>query len=267
MAAAADPPPLPTTTTMIKKAYADTPHGQVHYRYAVPAAPAAADADAAAPVVPAARDALVFLHKSASSSASFERLMAHFAARGHACYAPDMPGFGGSFDPSPAAAAEIAARGTRWYVDLFTGVFASLGLGSFHVIGHHSGASLAVEMAAVRPELVRSACLVGASIMSAEDRAKMKEQFFAPFNAPVADGSHLQKTWDYLAGMGVGDDLALHQREALDHIRAWRGRNQIYGAIWAQDKEAYFRQVRCPVVALCARDDGELFPLPFTPSL
>ncbi|KAI1340160.1 Alpha/Beta hydrolase protein [Xylariaceae sp. FL0016] len=227
----------------IKKAYVDTPHGQVHYRYALPSHPG--------------KDTLIFLHKSASSSASYERLISHYAPLGHPCYAFDMPGFGSSFDPSPAATAEIAAQGTRWYVDLFMQCFASLGLlgAGLHIIGHHSGASLAVEAAAAYPEPVRSICLVGASVMSAAQRAAMKEKYFAPFNAPVGDGSHLAKTWDYLRSMGVGEDLEVWQREAVDHIRAWKGRNQIYGAIWAQDKEAYFRKVKCPIVAMCARDD------------
>lgn len=227
----------------IKKAYADSTHGQVHYRYALPAEPT--------------KDVLVFLHKSASSSVSYTKLIEHYSALGHACYAPDMPGFGGSFDPSPEAIEEITAKGTRWYVDLFMGVFKSLGLAEkgFHIIGHHSGASLATEMAAVYPAEVKSICLVGASIMSAEERARMKELYFEPFNRPVADGSHLLKTWDYLRHMGVGDDLDLFQREAVDHVRAWKGRNQIYGAIWGQDKEAYYKVVKCPIIAMCARDD------------
>lgn len=41
--------------------------------------------------------------------------------------------------------------------------------------------------------------------------------------------------------MGVGENLELFQREVIDHIRAWKGRNQIYGAIWDQDKEMYFK--------------------------
>ncbi|ETS84137.1 hypothetical protein PFICI_02162 [Pestalotiopsis fici W106-1] len=226
----------------IRKAYADSSYGQVHYRYALPSV--------------VTGDALVFLHKSASSSVSYTKLIQHYCGKGHTCYALDMPGFGGSFDPDPATIEEILSKGTRWYVDLFKTVLASLGIVSgFHIIGHHSGASLATEMAAMYPDDVKSICLVGASIMSAEERAKMKEKFFAPFNQPVPDGSHLLKTWDYLRGMGVGDDLDLYQREAIDHVRAWKGRNQIYGALWDQDKERYFKMVKCPIVVMCARDD------------
>jgi pimeloyl-ACP methyl ester carboxylesterase len=137
----------------IKKAYANSIHGQVHYRYAVPSAPTG--------------DTLVFLHKSASSSASFTKLIEHYSSIGHPCYALDMPGFGCSFDPTPVAIDEILTKGTRWYVEVFMEVMESLGIVAkgFHLLGHHSGASLATEMAAVYPQHVKSVCLVGASIM------------------------------------------------------------------------------------------------------
>ncbi|KAK3068094.1 hypothetical protein LTS18_000818, partial [Coniosporium uncinatum] len=73
--------------SILKKAYVDTTHGQIHYRYILP------PAQHLAKIHP-----ILFLHKSASSSASYESLMEHYASQGYACYAPDMPGFGGSFD-------------------------------------------------------------------------------------------------------------------------------------------------------------------------
>lgn len=77
------------------------------------------------------------------------------------------------------------------------------------------------------------------------------------------------KTWEYLARMGVtsagactypptscsDEDLDLWHRELLDHVRGWKGRMQIYGAVWACDSETLFKQVKCPVLALCAKDD------------
>ncbi|KAI1844673.1 hypothetical protein JX265_007064 [Neoarthrinium moseri] len=227
--------PLP-----IKKAYIDTQYGQLHYRYVKP---------------PASKDVLIFLHQSATSSASMTRLIDQYSALGYECYAPDMPGFGGSFDPPEEAIKEISNRGTRWYVDLYLWVFEKLGLKKLHIIGHHTGASLATEMAAIKPEVVKSMCLIGTSVMTAAERAEMKARYFAPFNKPVADGSHLQKTWDYVAKLGADGDLEVHHQAALDHIRAWKGRNQMYGAIWDQDKEKCFQAIKCPVIALCAKDD------------
>lgn len=234
---------------VIKKGYVDTPSGQIHYRYANPSGTNNADRT------------IILLHKSASSSVSYEKIMRQLCSKGYRCYAPDMPGFGGSFDPTPGIVEDILQKGTRWYVDIFMAAFQSLGIigqgqGQVHIIGHHSGACLATEIAAVYPELVASISLVGPAVMSAEERAEMKKQYHAPFNKPVADGSHLQKTWDYLRKMGVGADLELYQREAVDHIRAWKGRNLIYGAVWAQDMLGYIQSVKCPILLVCAKDDA-----------
>jgi len=124
-----------------------------------------------------------------------------------------------------------------------------------HIIGHHSGGVLAPEIAATYPDLVASICLVGPAVMTATERAAMKEKYFAPFNEPVRDGIHLLKTWEYLGDMGVGEELGLWQREVLDHVRAWKGRNLIYGAVWEQDAERIYADVKCKILLMCARDD------------
>jgi pimeloyl-ACP methyl ester carboxylesterase len=229
---------------LVKKAYIDISESQqLHYRHIVPK-------DGSSGVI-------VFLHKSASSSSSWEKLMLCYASKGFSCYAPDMPGFGESFDPTPTQAEDINRTGTEWFATIFMAALKSLGVTKqpFHIIGHHSGASLATQIAASHPDLVQSICQIGATTIDYAERQRMREIYLVPFNAPVADGSHLQKTWDYLGKMGVGDDLELQQREAINHIRAWRGRMLIYGAVWNQDAEVLFMQVKCPILVLCAKDD------------
>lgn len=49
--------------------------------------------------------------------------------------------------------------------------------------------------------------------------------------------------------------MVTFQRDGLDHIRAWRGRNQAYAAVWNYDCIAGFQNVNCPVMAVCAKDD------------
>ncbi|CZT20640.1 uncharacterized protein RCC_06498 [Ramularia collo-cygni] len=231
-------------TLSIKRAYIDINDSQqLHYRHVVPE-------DCGSGVI-------VFLHKSASSSSSYEKLMLHYASEGFSCYALDMPGFGGSFDPTPEQIAEIDRTGTEWFADIFITALNALGITKhgFHIIGHHSGASLATQIAVSYPESVRSICQIGPTTIGYEERQRMREIYLVPFNQPTPDGTHLQKTWDYLGKMGIGEDLELRQREALDHIRAWKGRMLIYGAVWNQDAETLFMQVRCPILVLCARDD------------
>ncbi|KAK5173985.1 uncharacterized protein LTR77_001064 [Saxophila tyrrhenica] len=231
---------------IVKKAYIDvsSTNQQLHYRYVLPTS--------------TSKDStIVFLHKSASSSVSWERLMCHYAAEGFSCYAPDMPGFGMSFDPTEQQAAEIEQAGTKWYAEIFLDALKQLGVTKqkFHIIGHHSGASLATQIAADHPDLVASICQIGATTIGYEERQRMREIFLVPFNQPTEDGSHLQKTWDYLGKMGAQTSLHLRQREVIDHVRAWRGRMLIYGAVWNQDSETLFKKVSCQVLVLCARDD------------
>ncbi|KAK5124172.1 hypothetical protein LTR85_001875 [Meristemomyces frigidus] len=229
--------------TSIKKAYADTPLGQVHYRYAAP------------PPGTPTKDALVLLHMSASSGASMEALMGILVPAGHPCYAPDMPGFGSSFDPTSDP------PNIGWYVELYADhVFPAMGLqpGRFHLIGHHSGGVIGLDMAVSHPQLLKSLVSIGPAVMTAEQRSEMRTKYVVPFNQAEPSGAHLLKTWEYLSDQAHNiptTELSLLQREAIDHIRAWRGRLQIYGCVWSQDSERLLEEVKTPTLALCARDD------------
>lgn len=107
----------------------------------------------------------------------------------------------------------------------------------------------------MRPDFVASICLIGPTVITEGERLTMKEIYFKPFNDPQSNGSHLQKTWDYLKNMGLGEDLKLWQREAVDHIRAWKGRTLIYGAVWPQESQDMYIKISCPILLMCARDD------------
>lgn len=217
----------------LKHAYADTRHGQIHYRFWHN------HTSTALPVV--------YLHKSASSSAMYETLIKGLSDF-FSGYALDTPGFGQSYDPDETP-------NTGYYIDTFIEALDDIGLKRFHLVGHHTGACLGVEMAARFPQRVASLVMMGPAILTAEERHEFRAHYSTAFNRPAVDGSHLQLTWDYLKRMGVGDSLALHQREFLDHCRAWKGRVQAYNAIWDQDCHQLFQQVICPMLATCAEDD------------
>jgi pimeloyl-ACP methyl ester carboxylesterase len=243
----------------ILKAYANTPLGQIHYRYSIP--------HGSIPPKPAGNN-LLMLHMSATDSASFTSLMEYYTMAGYTCFAPDMPGFGGSFDPAPDPPA------ISWYVKLYNGIFSRMPEfeGGCHVIGHHSGGGIGTELAVLHPNFVKSLTLIGPAIMTADERAAFAETTMVAFNKPVADGSHLSKTWEYLTQTEqpgwlhpIGNEpgcasVDLIQRETLAHARAWKGRLQIYSCVWKHDGRDLLPQVKCPVLALCAEDDL-LWPL------
>lgn len=213
----------------IRKGYVDCTAGQLHYRYCD------------GPGTP-----IVFFQQTASSSKMYLKLMQALAGR-HRMIAFDTPGFGESFDP-------VAQPTLAQYADWLLEGIDALGLAHFHVFGHHTGACLAVELGARHPARTASLMMVGPVPLTAEEREQFSRTFGAPI-APTADGAYLTETWEYLRNLGAGADLALHHRELVDTVRAWRGRAQAYAAVWAQDWSALFAQVRCPLLLLCAEDD------------
>jgi pimeloyl-ACP methyl ester carboxylesterase len=98
-------------------------------------------------------------------------------------------------------------------------LFQTLGLSKFHIMGHHSGPSLATEMAGTYPSSVLTLCLIGTVIMTRAKQIEMNSTANVAFNEPIQDGSHLIKTWGYLGKSGLGGDLAYKQLELIDHIR------------------------------------------------
>jgi pimeloyl-ACP methyl ester carboxylesterase len=226
----------------IRKAYGDTPLGQIHYRYAEPNN------------VDPTKVPILFLHMSASSSASCSRLMDIFASLGYYSYAPDMPGFGQSFDPVENPA-DIA-----WYANLYADLFEAMPLfkDGCHLVGHHSGAVIGTQMSVSHSKFIRSLTMVGPALLNSSERNAMRERYLSPFNKPVFDGSHLLATWDYVSDHDKQiprQEIDLLQRETLDHLRAWKGRSQIYSCVWDYDGISDFREISCPVLALCAKDD------------
>jgi hypothetical protein len=122
------------------------------------------------------------------------------------------------------------------YVHTFVKAFENMRLFTegIHLIGHHSVGSLSLEMAILYPTAVRSIALIG-------------------LNKPVADGSHLVKTWEYLGDVGCSDDLLVKQQELLNHVRAWNDRMRVFGTVWDQNGMALFKQAQCLILALCSK--------------
>jgi len=154
----------------IRRAYVDGPHGQIHLRQAGNGVP------------------LLLLHQSPLSGGQFEAVLPLLADRGFAAVAMDTPGFGQSDRPDAA----IAIAG---YADSIPSVFNALGWSAAHVLGHHTGASIAASFAARYPESVERLVLNGLALLSTEERAHFAQFRFAPLELQ-ADGSHLLAAWN-----------------------------------------------------------------------
>lgn len=152
------------------RAYVDGPYGQLHLRIAGQGTP------------------LILLHQSPLSGDQFSAALPLLAEAGFCAVAMDTPGFGQSDRPAHPV-------GIAGYADAIPAVLAAMGWGKAHVLGHHTGASIAASLAARRPELVDRLILNGVALLSDEERAHFAQFRFAPLE-PQADGSHLLAAWN-----------------------------------------------------------------------
>lgn len=155
----------------IRRAYAELLHGQVHY--------AECGAASASPVL--------LLHQTPRSWAEYRAVLPLLGAR-YRAIAMDTVGFGESdaLPGSPSIEAWAAAA-----VQLLD----ALGITRCHVVGHHTGGVIAVELAARHGARVSSLVLSSTPFTDAAFRRARAQR--PPIDAaePSGDGSHLAALW------------------------------------------------------------------------
>ena len=155
-----------------RKGYADGPFGQIHYQEAGSGTP------------------LLLLHQSPSSSEMFEAVYHLLADRGLRAIGVDTPGFGQSHVPDEQPSIADYANAIRSVID-------HLELGRTTLLGHHTGASIAAELAVMEPERVTRVVLNGVPLLTPEEQARWREALHKhPETKPKADGSHLMDIWN-----------------------------------------------------------------------
>lgn len=221
----------------VVRAYVNLPEGQVHCHMRGDVRAGQADEDA----VP-----IVFLHQTASSAACYDPVL-NVLDLPNPLVAFDTPGFGGSFDPDGEP--DMAD-----YAGWIARAAHALGIKRFHLFGHHTGASLALELAARLPDQVQSVMLAGPVFMTPAERDDFLRHYRDPIR-PRADGGHLLDNWNYAAAFNAECPPELMHGEVVAMLRAWRGRGQAYAAVARHDAFAAAAQVRCPVLLLTSPDD------------
>jgi pimeloyl-ACP methyl ester carboxylesterase len=168
-------------TFRLTRGYAPGPYGQVHYY----------DTGVGQP--------LVLLHQAPVSARQFEAVYPRLAARGLRAIGVDMPGFGMS-DPTP-----FVPR-VEDYARAIPAVLDHLGLARADLLGHHTGALVATEVALQFPARVERLIVNGPMPLRDEERAHWLayvEQEEKGFRAEP-DGSHLTKLFRVRAELAAG---------------------------------------------------------------
>lgn len=155
----------------IRRAFADLREGQVHY------------AECGARSAPA----VLLLHQTPRSWAEYAAVLPLLGRRWRAI-AIDTVGFGDSYRPPWPASIE------RW-AEVAIEMLDALGIARAHVVGHHTGGVIAVELAAMHAH--RVGCVVLSSTPYVDAALRQQRAAQAPIDAvaPQPDGSHLAALW------------------------------------------------------------------------
>jgi len=181
---------------------------------------------------------LLLLHQTPRSVDEFAEVIP-LLARARRVIAMDTPGYGAS-DPVPGQPTIADYAGTA--VDVLRAFGVERGIPA----GHHTGAVIAVEMAAAYPERVERVVLSGPVYTDAAGRAELVG-FFKQWHV-AADGSHLLEKWQKM--FAWLPEPALVQRFVVDLFRAGEVSEQGHFAVAEYHMEDRLPLVRCPALLI-----------------
>jgi haloalkane dehalogenase len=215
----------------ITRGYITTPFGQVHYR--------------AAGSRRADQTPLVLLHQTASSSVMFEGVMRELAPF-FWCFAPDTPGFGGT-----KALPETGSIAR--YAEVIRSALRHAGIDPCFLFGHHSGASIAVQIAHDEPTRVKKLALSGPPYLTKADIERL-----VPSVCPVSidpEGEHLLAVWRRIRAKDPAAPLDLSHREAVLNLLAGVRYPEAYNAVFDHDLAGQLRTLDHETLVMIGPED------------
>ncbi|MFC1893179.1 alpha/beta fold hydrolase [Chloroflexota bacterium] len=210
----------------VKRAYVDSPEGQIHYRTA------------------GSGEQILLIHQACSSSAEFTRVMAILAEK-YRVIALDLPGNGDSDKPSRAYQIPDYVQSTIGFLD-------SLGIEKANVVGQHGGANVAAELAVTQPERVDKLIFSGLPVHK-EANAPLPD-FMKPWHLKE-DGSHVMQVWEVAKSWGPRAPLEIIQELALDYFKAGPDDEEFHQASWQYLVLPRLPLIKSPTLLLSGRHD------------
>lgn len=214
------------TEPLSRRGYVDTSWGQIHYRERGTGEP------------------VLLLHQTPSSSSMWERVM-HVFPEGFRLVAPDTPGFGCSDAP-----AVPDAEGLAWYAEQVVAVMDALGVERASLVGHHTGAMIATELAAASPERVDKLVLIG---MLAFRTTLQRHWWLNQVKRwqPDTTGAFLETSaLPFLRAVVTRDDPGQFLDSLVAYLQAGPNYWWAYDAVFAYDTIARAPSVQAPTLLL-----------------
>jgi pimeloyl-ACP methyl ester carboxylesterase len=224
-----------------RKGYADGPDGQVHFL------DTGGGEGAGVP--------LVLLHQTPCHLGMFAAAYPLLAAAGLRAIGIDTPGYGQSAPP-------VAIPTIAGYARAVVAVLDHLRLDRVAMLGHHTGASIAAELAVGEPHRIERVILNGPPLFTASEReAYLKAIAAAPRPEPRPDGSHLKAVWERRVQFTPGwTDLRAMHRGVVMMLAAEPREREGYTAAFAHDIGPLLTAISQPGLILTNTGD-DLYPM------
>jgi pimeloyl-ACP methyl ester carboxylesterase len=177
----------------------------------------------------------------------WEPIMPELAKRGYLALAPDLIGHGASDGPAALPALHEYADGVWCALDALEIERASL-------LGHHSGASIAIIMAAQQPARVNALALWGVPLMTPEREARLGGEGQPDWEH--AENWICQRWEGRRAASGAGWTPEIGRRALLELLQAGPDSQWLHNAVARTPVEPYLPKIQQPVLTICGELDS-----------
>ena len=195
---------------------------------------------------------VLLLHQTPRSWDEYRDVLPLLGAQARAI-AMDTPGFGDS--PPPLGPPSIEG-----WAETALALLDALGLPGACVVGHHTGAVTAMEMAARAPERVMALVLSSCPMVDAARRAHHAHGPTVDRTTPDEDGSHLLQLWRGRRPFYPVGDIALLDRFVADALRAGPMAQEGHRVVNRYRMEERIGLVKSPTLVIAATNDPHAFP-------
>ena len=191
------------------------------------------------------RPPLYLLHATAYSGRTFIPLIQKLGIS-RQVFAPDTPGYGGSDRPDTLP--KFSEYGSA-VINLIERT-AGPPYRPVDILGYHTGVFAALEAATQRPDLIRSAILIGIPYYSGEER-KERREILAHKTDLSEDFEQFKERWNYfIRDRTPGLSLERAFECFVDELRVYPNQWWAHEALFSYDTEPCLRAVSCPVLIL-----------------
>jgi pimeloyl-ACP methyl ester carboxylesterase len=220
----------------VERSFINTSSGRIHV----------AAAGVGAPVL--------LLHQTPRSRDEY-RAVLPLLGRHYQAVAMDTVGYGDS-DSLPDGEPSIE----RW-AKAAHDLLAALRISRAAIVGHHTGAAIAVETAAAYPEQVAALVLSACPYTNAERRqAAAQSTHVIDQAAPRADGGHLAELWSMRQPFYPADRIDLMERFIVDALKAGPRAAQGHRVVDRYEIDKRLPLVRCPTLVITPTADPHAHP-------